>query len=72
MSASCNRANKWFRSCNWETIYDTQGPSEGLDSYISTSFTLPAWLAKLAKEETVYVGALCKTCGKYISRDGNE
>jgi hypothetical protein len=70
--ADCERAGKWFRGCNWETIYDVKEPSKALQDSIETTWQLPQWLAKLGIEDTRYVGALCKTCGKYIARDGSS
>ena len=66
----CERAGKWIRGCIWETIYDVKEPSDALKDSLASIWQVPQWLAKLCVEDTRYVGALCKTCGKYIARDG--
>ena len=69
MTDTCERANKWFRKCKWQPIYDTKEPSDELRYRIEMSYQLPEWLALLGVIERTYVGARCLTCGKYIPRD---
>ena len=68
--SKCERANKWIRGCNWETVYDLKKPCDELKSQIMTTWQLPQWLAKLGVHDYRYVGSICKTCGKYIPREG--
>lgn len=72
MTEKCKQAGRWFRGCNWHSIYDTKEPCVELKGRIYSTWTLPDWLAKLGIVEKTYVGAICKTCGEYKPREASN
>jgi hypothetical protein len=66
---ACPRLGKIFNCCEWESIYDTVNPSPELARFIELAFQLPQNIAKLGVKRSTYVGALCRTCGKFVARD---
>ena len=68
----CDRVGKWYRPCNWTTCYDYKGPSKALKRQAEYAWELPLAFAKLMIETETYAGAICTTCGKFITRDGTD
>lgn len=66
---ACERAGRFFKGCNWQVMYDEQKPSEALEMFIRCTFNLPKHLAELGVIKKEYAGAVCRTCGKHISRE---
>ena len=73
MYETCERANKLWRHCDWEAVYDIVKPHEELarSAFFSSAEELGAELIEALVIRETYVGSLCKTCGKYIPRGDN-
>ena len=68
----CERVGKWFRHCDWTTVYDHKGPSKALSQKLTACWELPLEFAKLGIKPETYIGAVCLTCGKFIGKDGEQ
>ena len=68
----CNRLGKWYRPCNWTIVSDYKGPSKTLKRQADIAWELPLAFAELLVETETYAGAICTTCGKFITRDGTD
>jgi hypothetical protein len=68
----CDRVGKWYRPCNWTTVFDYKGPSESLRQHVANTWEIPLAFAELLVENETYVGTTCLTCGKFIDKDGTN
>jgi hypothetical protein len=72
MTEQCTRQKAFFRHCQWEAHYDYKGPSKALRNQILYAVLIDEWLANLGVEKRTLAGVLCKTCSKYIPREGEK
>lgn len=74
MVEECKRAGRWFRHCDWETMYDIVKPHKELASsaFFSDAEDLNPEMVEALIVRKTYAGALCRTCGKYIPRGGDD
>jgi hypothetical protein len=68
MTDICERANKLWRHCDWEHLYDVVKPSKELQHAIYGVDELPEWLAELGVTRCTWVASICKTCGRFNPR----